>query len=81
MSATYKIHEARRQLSRLAERAAQGEVIVIARNGRPVARLGPLDEARTARQFGLWKGKVWTSPNFEDPVPPDVQGLFERRSG
>ncbi|HEY5318781.1 MAG TPA: type II toxin-antitoxin system prevent-host-death family antitoxin [Solirubrobacteraceae bacterium] len=77
MAPTYNMHDAKTHLSRLAERAAQGEEIVIARNGRPLARLGPLTETRKPIKFGLWKGKVWTSEDFDGPLPPDIQRYFE----
>ena len=71
------MHEAKTHLSRLAERAASGEEIVIARNGRPLAKLGPLDSSRKQRKFGLWKGKIWVSEDFDDPLPWEIQRYFE----
>jgi prevent-host-death family protein len=75
--ATYNMHEAKTQLSKLAERAANGEEILIARNGRPVAKLGPLDTPRKERKFGLLKGKIWMSDDFDDPLPWEIQRYFE----
>jgi prevent-host-death family protein len=77
MRATYNMHDAKTQLSRLAERAANGEEIVIARNGRPLAKLGPLDDQGKARRLGLWKGQVWMSDDFDAPLPADIQRYFE----
>jgi prevent-host-death family protein len=77
MAAIYNMHDAKTQLSRLAERAAQGEEIVIARNGRPVARLVPLERPRKPIKLGFWKGKVWMSDDFDAPLPPDIQRYFE----
>lgn len=77
MPATYNMHDAKTHLSRLAERAANGEAIVIARNGRPLAQLGPLPEERTPIKFGLWKGKIWVSDDFDDPLPSEIQRYFE----
>jgi prevent-host-death family protein len=76
MSATYNMHEAKTNLSRLAERAAQGEEIVIARNGRPLAKLVPI-EGHKPLKFGLWKGKVWMSDDFDAPLPREIQRYFE----
>jgi prevent-host-death family protein len=76
MSATYNMHEAKTQLSRLAERAAKGEEIVIARNGRPLARLVRVEE-RKPRTLGIWKDQVWTSDDFDDPLPSEIQRHFE----
>ena len=76
VSATYNMHEAKTHLSKLAERAAQGEEIVIARNGRPVARLVPMPE-RKQRKLGLAKGQIWISDDFDAPLPADIQEAFE----
>jgi prevent-host-death family protein len=76
MAATYNMHEAKTQLSRLAERAAGGEEIVIARNGTPVARLMPVAERRP-RRLGLAKGLIRIGDDFDDPLPPDIQEAFE----
>ena len=78
MRDTYNMHEAKTQLSRLAERAANGEEIVIARNGRPLARLVRVDE-RKPRTLGIWKDQVWTSDDFDDPLPWEIQRYFEGR--
>ncbi|HXD53247.1 MAG TPA: type II toxin-antitoxin system Phd/YefM family antitoxin [Solirubrobacteraceae bacterium] len=76
MGATYNMHEAKTHLSRLAERAANGEEIVIARNGRAVARLVAMPE-RKKRRLGLAKGEIWISDDFDAPLPPDIQEAFE----
>jgi prevent-host-death family protein len=76
MPDTYNMHEAKTQLSRLAERAANGEEIVIARNGRPLARLVRAEERRP-RKLGIWQGRVWTSDDFDDPLPWEIQKHFE----
>ena len=76
VSATYNMHEAKTQLSKLAERAAHGAEIVIARTGRPVARLVAMPE-RKKRKLGLAKGQIWISDDFDAPLPPDIQEAFE----
>jgi prevent-host-death family protein len=76
MAATYNMHEAKTQLSRLAERAAKGEEIVIARNGHALAKLVPIPE-RKPRELGLWRGLVSISEDFDDPLPAEVQRQFE----
>ena len=63
------IHEAKTHLSRLVERVEGGEEIVIARAGRPVARLIPFRPHRPPRVPGLWEGRVTIAPTFDDPVP------------
>lgn len=71
------LYEAKTQLSRLVERAAGGEEILIAKAGVPVARLVPLAPPR--RQPGQWKGRVVVRDDFDDPLPPEIQAAFEGR--
>ena len=73
---TVNIHEAKTQLSRLIERVCAGEEIIIARGGKPVARLAPL-ETRRPRRLGLLKGKIWVAKDFNAPLPDDLLDLFE----
>lgn len=63
------MHEAKTHLSRLVERVEAGEEITIARAGRPVARLVPIQRASEPRPLGLWRGKVVIGPDFDDPLP------------
>ncbi len=70
---TVNIHDAKTHLSRLLEAVAAGEEIVIAKSGKPVARLVPLEgDEKPKRQFGRLKGKIWISDDFDDPLPSDV---------
>ena len=71
------IHEAKTHLSRLVQEAASGEEIVIAKSGRPVARLVALDETKPPREFGRMKGKIWIAEDFDAPLPDDLLALFE----
>lgn len=73
------MHEAKTHLSRLAARAADGEEIVIARNGAPIAKLVAV-EPRHPRRFGLWRGRVRVAGDFDNPLPAEIQGYFEGRS-
>lgn len=61
------VYEAKTHLSKLLERVEAGEEIVIARNGRPVARLVPTQRDRPPRVPGAWAGKGWIAPDFDDP--------------
>ncbi len=70
------MHDAKTQLSRLAQRAADGEEIVIARNGEPLARLVAMP-GRRPRRLGLWSGRVHVREDFDAPLPPDIQEAFE----
>jgi prevent-host-death family protein len=60
------VHQAKTQLSRLLARVEQGEEIVIARDGKPVAKLVPHRPERAPREPGWAKGKIWISDDFDD---------------
>lgn len=79
MAEIVNMHEAKTDLPRLAERAAEGEEIIIARSGRPLARLVPLDRDTKPRKLGLWKGQVRISEDFDAPLPAELQQQFEIR--
>jgi prevent-host-death family protein len=71
------IHEAKTNFSKLVERVAAGEEIIIGKAGKPVARLVPYKGSpRPKRKPGAWKGKIWISPDF-DTLPPDLQAAFD----
>lgn len=73
--ATLNVHAAKTQLSRLIDRAAQGEDIVIARGGKPVARLTALAPA-SRRRPGLLKGRLRVAADFDAPLPADALAAF-----
>ena len=75
--ATVNVHEAKTQLSRLLRRVSAGEEIIIARSGRPVARLIAVD-GEPKRVFGLDEGLFEVPEDFDDPLPDDVLAEFER---
>lgn len=74
---TVNIHEAKTHLSRLIEQVEAGEEFVIARAGRPVARLVGLQVRTKPRIPGLWKGQVHLAPDFDAP-DDDLIESFER---
>lgn len=76
MSEIVNIHAAKTHLSRLIDRAAAGEEIIIARAGKPVARLGPLVTARVRRQPGLLKGRLRIADDFDAPLPEEQLRAF-----
>jgi prevent-host-death family protein len=74
---TVNIHEAKTHLSRLLERVEAGEELVIARAGRPVARLVPYRPPMTPREPGVWRGNVSLAPDFDrtpESLPDDFEG-------
>lgn len=72
---TIEIHEAEMHLSQLVDRAAAGEVIVIAKGGRPLARLVPISRRTERRPLGLLKGFVRVSDDFDAPLPDGVMNV------
>jgi prevent-host-death family protein len=73
------MHEAKTKLSQLVERAEAGEDIVIARNGKPVARLVPVAAtASIADLRGAWRGRVEIAEDF-DELPDDIADAFGAR--
>jgi prevent-host-death family protein len=73
----YNVHEAKTHLSKLLEGVAEGEEIVIAKAGVPVARLVPVILPSEARPLGTEKGWLVISDDFDGPLPPDVLTAFE----
>lgn len=76
---TVNIHAAKTQLSRLVDEAAAGEEIIIARAGKPVAKLVGLAAGRPKRTLGLLAGQLRIPADFDAPLPPEVLDSFEGR--
>ena len=76
---TINIHAAKTQLSRLVDAAAAGEEIIIAKSGKPVARLGPLSGPRRKRTLGVLAGRVRLPEDFDSDLPDEVLDAFEGR--
>ena len=70
------MHAAKTHLSSLVEEAAAGEEIIIAKAGKPVARLIALARPAGGREPGFWKGKIKIRPDFDAPLPPDIARAF-----
>ncbi len=71
------IHDAKTNLSRLVDEAANGTEIVIAKAGRPMAKLVPLKSAIAVRKPGFLKGKIRIADDFDAPLPPEIMAVFE----
>ena len=69
MGCVVNVHAAKTHLSRLIDRAAEGEEIIIARAGKPVARLAPLEVDRKPRRPGLMRGRITIPKDFDAPLP------------
>ena len=72
------VHEAKTHLSRLLAQVEDGEEVVIARNGNPVARLVRVQE-RGNRQFGSMKGRIKLDEGFFDPLPEEELAAWKGR--
>ncbi|HEY9899936.1 MAG TPA: type II toxin-antitoxin system prevent-host-death family antitoxin [Pantanalinema sp.] len=73
--AVVNVHQAKTHLSRLLERAEAGEDVLIARAGKPVARLVPFRAEQPSRVPGLWRDKVKIAPDF-DELPGEMAAAF-----
>jgi prevent-host-death family protein len=71
------IHEAKTHLSRLVEDVARGDEIIIAKAGKPMARLIGITAARQPRRRGLLKGQIRIAADFDAPLPAEVLAGFE----
>ncbi len=72
------IHEAKTHLSKLLERVLLGEEVIIAKAGKPVARLVPIKAKGVPRPLGLAKGEFVVPEDFDQPLPPEVEEDFYR---
>jgi prevent-host-death family protein len=76
---TVNIYQAKTQLSKLVDLASSGTDVVIARAGKPVARLTSLKKQSRLAGFGSLKGKGWIAEDFDAPLPDEVLAEFEGR--
>jgi prevent-host-death family protein len=73
------VHDAKTHFSRLLDRVQVGQEFVIAKAGRPVARLGPLARQGKKRRLGMLDGKFRIPDDFNEPLPNEVIAAFEGR--
>jgi prevent-host-death family protein len=81
---TVNIYQAKTQLSKLVDLASSGTDVVIARNGKPAARLTSLRGKETQMEkrlvgFGALEGQGWIADDFDDPLPDHILAQFEGR--
>jgi prevent-host-death family protein len=77
MATIINIHEARTHLSRIVEEMAAGKEMVIAKAGKPMARLVPVEPSVTKKHLGLLKGKIKIPPDFNKPLPASILRQFD----
>jgi prevent-host-death family protein len=70
------VHEAKTHLSKLLERVALGEEVIIAKAGKPVAKLVPVNTRPKRRLLGSAKGEFVVPDDFNDPLPKEIEDLF-----
>lgn len=76
---TVNVHAAKSQLSRLLDAAVAGEEVIIAKAGKPVVRLVPVEKRLERRKLGTLAGKLHVPDDFDDPLPDDILADFEGR--
>jgi prevent-host-death family protein len=76
---TVNIYEAKTQLSKLVDLASSGTDVVIARAGKPMARLTTLKNEKRLTGLGALKGKGWIADDFDAPLPDELLAQFEGR--
>ena len=77
---TINIHEAKTHLSKLVEEVSKGQEIVIAKSGKPMAKLTGISPAKPIRKPGFLKGKIRIAEDFDAPLPDDMLDAFEGKS-
>jgi antitoxin (DNA-binding transcriptional repressor) of toxin-antitoxin stability system len=73
----YNLNEAKTSLSRLVDRAAHGEEIILAKAGKPLAKLVRFHQPPKPRRPGGWEGRVRISEDFDAPLSPEIHAAFE----
>jgi prevent-host-death family protein len=79
MANIINIHEAKTHLSRIVDEVAAGSEVIIAKAGKPMARLMPLTAIPRAKKLGQLKGKIKVPDDFNAPLSEDVMADFEGR--
>jgi prevent-host-death family protein len=79
MSTIVNVHQAKTHLSRLLDEVAAGAEVIIAKAGKPVARLVPLEPVVRRKKLGLLQGRISVPDDFDAPLPPEILRDFEGR--
>ena len=73
----FNIHDAKTNLSRIVDDVAAGAEVIIAKAGKPMARLVPIDLSVKSKKLGLLKGKIKVADDFNAPLDDETLALFE----
>lgn len=76
---TVNIYEAKTRLSQLVDKAAEGQDVVVSRNGKPLVRITRLVAPKRRVRFGVLKGQVKVANDFDAPLPEALMAQFEGR--
>lgn len=76
---SFNVHEAKTHFSRILAKVLAGEEVVIAKAGRPIARIVPI-RSMELRRPDTEKGVLWVAEDFDSPLPTDLLDAFEGRS-
>jgi len=79
MTTIVNVHQAKTHLSRLLDDVAAGAEVIIARAGKPVARLVPLEPVVRKKKLGLLQGRISVPDDFDAPLPQEILEDFEGR--
>ena len=79
MTKVVNLHEAKTHLSRIIDEVAAGAEIIIARAGKPTARLVPIHPQARPKKLGLLRGRIKVPDDFDAPLPESIVSLFEGR--
>jgi prevent-host-death family protein len=79
MSNVINIHEAKTHLSRIVDEVAAGAEIIIAKAGKPMARLSPIGTSAKPKKLGQLKGKIKVPDDFNAPLDEETLAQFEGR--
>lgn len=74
---SFNIHDAKTNLSKLVEMASRGESFIIARAGKPLVKVVPVEAPRAARRTGFLEGQLKIPDDFDTMHRPDIEFLFE----
>jgi prevent-host-death family protein len=72
------IYEVKTHFSKVVEQVHNGETIIIAKSGKPWAKIIPYDEPKKPFQFGTMKGHITVMDDFDAPLPDEIINLFEK---
>lgn len=79
MDTIINIHEAKTHLSKIVDEVAGGAEVIIAKAGKPMARLSPMHAPTRPKRLGILKGKIEVPDDFDKPLDDEVIADFEGR--